>query len=521
MPQADLPMADEAESSRRAELEALSSEELALRTGSMTGGCDDDDDDEDDANTSRCFGRTTQYDKLSTMTAAKENNLKAKLWLLVLLMTALTMPYPLTLALIHWLECASEPPPSPPLVPLPSPPSPPLVPLPSPPPPPSLLPPPQSSPLSLQSSAAGWSPNRDWALHRLDHARAPLAACLDGSSPVYYFRRGLGPDASKLLIFVQGGGWCTSTDECSRTRHDPLGKGSTAHDADIRHSRSFEGILSSDPRVSEFASWSAAYFRSCDGGSFAGSRQEPDWHEGAVFYRGHHNFDGLLNDLLDGVHGGIAQWSEVLLSGCSAGAMAVAIHCDKTAQRFAHVNAPTACLVDAGVFPTQDFSWLLDHINLVEALPPRCISFMGSDWRECVHASTALRFVETRTLLLNDQMNWLLGWRAVGMTAWYRGYMANLLDLALMTNPLLSLFSPACEYHCLTTNSQHWQLAAVAGVNVKSMTERWYFDASTHNLLRNVSHPRDSDQKGCVAEAQLTSKLQPLRPSEGHRHDPN
>ena len=34
------------------------------------------------------------------------------------------------------------------------------------------------------------------------------AVCLDGTSPVYYFRQGYGGGRNNFMIYLQGGGWC-------------------------------------------------------------------------------------------------------------------------------------------------------------------------------------------------------------------------------------------------------------------------------------------------------------------------
>ena len=40
------------------------------------------------------------------------------------------------------------------------------------------------------------------------------AACLDGSTPAYHFRPGTGADTRKVLVYLQGGGWCESSGQC-------------------------------------------------------------------------------------------------------------------------------------------------------------------------------------------------------------------------------------------------------------------------------------------------------------------
>eukprot|EP01046_Picozoa_sp_COSAG06_P054611 COSAG06_NODE_9782_length_1819_cov_1.097093_1_plen_97_part_10 len=49
------------------------------------------------------------------------------------------------------------------------------------------------------------------------------AKCLDGTPPAYAIRRGQGPNASRFIIFLEGGGWCFSVAECAGRRHGGLG----------------------------------------------------------------------------------------------------------------------------------------------------------------------------------------------------------------------------------------------------------------------------------------------------------
>lgn len=46
-------------------------------------------------------------------------------------------------------------------------------------------------------------------------ADAHGAKCLDGTPPVFLWRQGVGIDASKFIVFLEGGGWCFSPDDCA------------------------------------------------------------------------------------------------------------------------------------------------------------------------------------------------------------------------------------------------------------------------------------------------------------------
>jgi len=61
----------------------------------------------------------------------------------------------------------------------------------------------------------------DAAKVSLPQSLYPRAACMDGSRPAYYYRKGSGTNAHKWLVFFEGGGWCYSLEACrQRTRTD-------------------------------------------------------------------------------------------------------------------------------------------------------------------------------------------------------------------------------------------------------------------------------------------------------------
>uniref|UniRef100_A0A0V0I8J7 Pectin acetylesterase n=1 Tax=Solanum chacoense TaxID=4108 RepID=A0A0V0I8J7_SOLCH len=57
----------------------------------------------------------------------------------------------------------------------------------------------------------------------LQSATAQGAVCLDGSPPAYHLDRGHGSGVSSWIIYLNGGGWCSSIPDCLDHSTKPLG----------------------------------------------------------------------------------------------------------------------------------------------------------------------------------------------------------------------------------------------------------------------------------------------------------
>ena len=108
----------------------------------------------------------------------------------------------------------------------------------------------------------------------------------------------------------------------------------------------FGGVLSSDPAINpDFFSWNAAFLHYCDGASFGSNRRDPinvtkDGQPTQIWMRGRANFDALI-DTLQSVHG-MASATEIVLSGGSAGGLAVFYNLDHLADLVAPHKAPVS-----------------------------------------------------------------------------------------------------------------------------------------------------------------------------------
>lgn len=117
----------------------------------------------------------------------------------------------------------------------------------------------------------------------LDDAVSEGAVCLDGTAPGYYFRPGqlhlssqpsmltqctvgTGSGANSWIVHMEGGGVCSTEEEClSRSKTD-LGSSKN-----WPPTQKGDGFLSDNNNTNPgFYNWNVAYLMYCDGSSFAG-----------------------------------------------------------------------------------------------------------------------------------------------------------------------------------------------------------------------------------------------------------
>ena len=158
----------------------------------------------------------------------------------------------------------------------------------------------------------------------LTNAAARGAVCLDGTPGGYYIRRG---DPARWLIFHQGGGWCSSDDNCADRAQTDLGS-SKAWPSTYNDTYCGGELFATPP----FDSYTIIFAMYCDGGSWTGNVSEPvRTGNSTVYYRGRRLLDALLDDLLHVQ--GMSAATELLYGGCSAGALTVYLHADMVGRR--------------------------------------------------------------------------------------------------------------------------------------------------------------------------------------------
>lgn len=254
-------------------------------------------------------------------------------------------------------------------------------------------------------------------LYNVDDAEAQErgAVCLDGSAPGFYYEPAdTDADASaatKWVLAFKGGGWCWTPEECAARAHG--GEGS-AKMPTIANDMSVFGNGPLFPKVGNtFAAYHHVVLWYCDGGVFAGDREDPvsvadPWDASknmTIFFRGRRVLD-LLMDTLKRSYG-LDTATEVLLTGGSAGAFSAYMHADKLAAQMppsvtkfkvAPINGWFAYV--PGRFQQASRSFLDEfrkfyHMqNLADAGPADCHAALA-DGMKCVFSDYSYAFSRT------------------------------------------------------------------------------------------------------------------------------
>ncbi|XP_047342233.1 pectin acetylesterase 9-like [Impatiens glandulifera] len=97
--------------------------------------------------------------------------------------------------------------------------------------------------------------------------------------------------------------------------------------------------------IADFYNWNRVKIRYCDGASFAGDSKF-DNGTSLLYFRGQRIWKAIIHHLLPK---GLGIAKKALLSGCSAGGLAVFLQCDNFTSYLPR-NATVKCLSDAGFF---------------------------------------------------------------------------------------------------------------------------------------------------------------------------
>ncbi|KAG6408634.1 hypothetical protein SASPL_131652 [Salvia splendens] len=170
-------------------------------------------------------------------------------------------------------------------------------------------------------------------------AAAKGAVCLDGTLPGYHYHRGWGSGANSWIVNLEGGGWCNNVRTCvyrKKTR-----RGSSNY---FERQIAFTGILSDKAWENpDFYNWNRVKVRYCDGASFSGDGEN---RAAGLHFRGQRIYHAAMDELMSK---GMRNANQVLLAGCSAGGLAVILHCDRFRGLFPS-STKVKCLSDGGLF---------------------------------------------------------------------------------------------------------------------------------------------------------------------------
>ena len=185
-----------------------------------------------------------------------------------------------------------------------------------------------------------------------DHADSD-PACLDGSPYGFYFhpsKRG----STKWTVNIQGGGWCYDEEDCLMRSKTQLGTSTMwAKNSSVYGCMNYnaDGSLDDDCNF--------IYMPYGDGASFSGYRAET-WpvpgSESRLTFRGFRNLEETIRWAF--ANGNLADATEFVLTGGSAGGLSTFLHADRVAAWIREGAAKIEKIVAAPVV-----GYFLDHDN--------------------------------------------------------------------------------------------------------------------------------------------------------------
>eukprot|EP00035_Acanthoeca_spectabilis_P032346 m.18374 g.18374 ORF g.18374 m.18374 type:complete len:573 (+) comp5309_c0_seq2:589-2307(+) len=181
-------------------------------------------------------------------------------------------------------------------------------------------------------------------------------ACLDGSPYGVYFRPSP-TRSSAWTVFLQGGGWCYDESDCLSRSHTVLGSSKEWP------ATSGCNCLNLKPEGALDDSCNCLFLPYGDGASFSGFRPNP-WpvpnSNATLTFRGIKNLDAALDWAFS--HTDLAEATDFVLSGGSAGGLSTFLHADRVATRM-RAGAPKLANGPNKIRAAPFTGFFLDHAD--------------------------------------------------------------------------------------------------------------------------------------------------------------
>ena len=301
----------------------------------------------------------------------------------------------------------------------------------------------------------------------------PLARCLDGSVAAYYYAPG--SERTKWLIFHEGGGFCTDIADCAKRAQSYLG--TTTNDASTK--KLSEPYFSLDAEANPLLhNYSKVFVRYCDGAYYSGGRREPlSFNGSSIFFSGSWITEAVITDL--STRHGLGDATDVVLSGCSAGAIRIFAHVDQLASRVRAVasGARVVGFADSGFYMDLDIFTPLKRFvvepagqNATALLAPSCKARHAGQEEKCLIASVVAASIQTpifswQSEYDHDQRGCEMTPQCAAEASCVNAYGRNLSSTLIaqllgLGNQANGAFLDSCTRHC-TGGGPHWGAGTV------------------------------------------------------------
>jgi O-palmitoleoyl-L-serine hydrolase len=162
----------------------------------------------------------------------------------------------------------------------------------------------------------------------------PSARCMDGTLGAYYHRPAEQPESrDKWILFLEGGGECTTASNCANAVNSTLGSNKY-----FPATQWLYYFLVDDPVANpDFYGYNHVLLKYCSQDLWSGQVTKPSDGTFGYYFSGHLIFKAVVAALMEK---GMSNASEIILSGASAGGIGTWINADWLKEQFSASPSP-------------------------------------------------------------------------------------------------------------------------------------------------------------------------------------
>lgn len=365
----------------------------------------------------------------------------------------------------------------------------------------------------------------------INQAKHPEAVYNDATTPLFYYRRGVGEGVNKWVFYFKGGGTCYSKETCLDRERNLMSADywMRPNRRELSVSGGADGIFNSDPTLNpDFYNWNHVYMVYGSSDSWSGTR-EASPETGNLNFRGHFVVDAIIDALLDPSIVGtanLANATHVLLSGSSAGAGGLRHNVDRLAESLSW--ADVRAVHDASIAPFVD----LETVRLAEAaeqmrwdiwdpiLDASCQAAHSSNPWACLPGAYVIanNYINTPIFGRMDQLD-PLPLRAQNLARENPSDRAQVeafgAEIRSILEAMTGAFSPRSSQHvCLNTDC--FYSYEIDGYTMAEVLGNWYFDRPGPKMV--IEHPSASPTP---TPTPVSTAATPGFPAEPGSHEPS
>ncbi len=366
----------------------------------------------------------------------------------------------------------------------------------------------------------------------VDQPEFPTALCNDGTKPVYYHKQGFGSGAKRWIIWLEGGGYCSSSDPTHPFWCGDRSEYMSSSNGTLDVLLDFEGMLKkSHTDNPDFYSYNMVLVHYCSSDLWTGSGERKIMNDvtGQKFwYSGSKIVQAVIHDLKNRKN--LSEATNVIFSGTSAGAAGVNFNTEKVKEML----SPTTDMVsvidalwikshnsvfyssgtpdyersdETGPIYLQDlFQYIKTepHPRCLQAITPKCpINAKCARWDyTCVLPATTARYLSVPYYATHDAMDAIILWHyrtnvcelndPLDYMPWYTQYTQ---DLAPTKNDTTGFFETSFGQHGVVPSNYWYKPSATLSdgrtISTKDSFGAWYFNRN--NFPRKAFHVPNPD----------------------------